>query len=247
MSDPDFPSQAASYNRGMKIMFYQALYQHYSGLGFSKMPNRAVAMESLEKRIFATFQTRGAYGVMDEFLHRTLLWQRQDRSPDGALGGIVFDENDRTPPSWSWMAVKGKIGFLPVEFGTVDWEGAKSLSPFRESRCVSGRVADDQLVPIKAFPRDINWAALGDSPRSLILDCDEKAAGKIEGLKCVVMGTKKKFNSAGRGPDLFGFRFPVLLVAPKTGNTGCYKRVGVGMLEEKGMKEGVPNELIEIS
>lgn len=62
----------------------------------------------------------------------------------------------------------------------------------------------------------------------------------------MVMGTKKKSNSAARGPDLFGFRFPVLLVAPKTGDTG-HNRVGVGMLEEKEMKQGVPNGLIEIS
>jgi len=219
-----------------------------------------MAMKSLENKIFATFQTKGAYGVMDEFLHRTLLWKRQDQSLDGALARIEFKEKDRTPPSWSWMAVKGKIGYLPVEFGTVDWEGAETLSPFREARCKVGTVGNKQLAPIKAVPRDINWETLGDSPRSLILDRDEGAAGKIEGLRCVVMGTKKKEppvdmdtkekpNSAARGPDLFGFRFPVLLVAPKAGNavSGGYERVGVGTLEEKEMKEAAANELIEIS
>src|SRR5690349_7817655 len=105
MSDPDFPSQAKNYNKGMRIKFYSTLYQHYSTLNFSVWPNRAVAMMGLEHKIFETFQTKGGYGVMHGvFLHRSLLWQRKDRDPSGVMDKIEFGKEDPTPPSWSWMA-----------------------------------------------------------------------------------------------------------------------------------------------
>ncbi|KAH9207939.1 heterokaryon incompatibility protein-domain-containing protein, partial [Leptodontidium sp. 2 PMI_412] len=131
MSDPDFPRQASKYNKGMKIRFYETLYKYYSSLNFSELANRAVAMNGLEDKMFATFQTKGAYGIMDgEFLHRTLLWQRQKPLPDGALTPISFEPYDPTPPSWSWMAVSGIITYLHVDFATVDWDTEHIRSPF---------------------------------------------------------------------------------------------------------------------
>src|SRR5258708_6226269 len=103
MSDPDFPRQAGMYfKKGMQIKFYETLYQYYSDLDFTNMANRAVAMVGLESKIFTTFTTKGAYGVMEKYLQRSLLWQGHESS---AMDKIPFGENDPKPPSWSWMAV----------------------------------------------------------------------------------------------------------------------------------------------
>lgn len=237
MSDPDFPSQAGKYGKGMKIRFYETLFQHYSTLKFSVMTNRAVAMNGLEDKILTTFQTNGAYGVMHgEFLHRTLLWQRRDRLPAGAMAQISFGANNPTPPSWSWMSVSGKITYLPVEFDTIDWD-IELLSPFRNVDSTKlGVVADNELTPIEAPAHDIKLNPIDAIALELFLDREESLLG-VRGLKCVVMGSVKKPSLRGGPP-----RLPVLLIAPKAtlrGDTGDlhYERVGVGKL--------YPNEINE--
>jgi hypothetical protein len=255
MSDPDFPCQAGKYLKGMKIRFYESLYQHYSSLNFSVMANRAVAMDGLEGKMFTTFLTKGAYGIMHgEFLHRTLLWQRREPLLAGAMGPIPFGINDPTPPSWSWMAVSGKITYLPVDFDTVDWDTDHVLSPFRNTGdMLLGVVADNQLVPIKAVARDINWKTVSSKAETLFLD-RIRSPRDIPGLKCVVMGTKKEQPRARGGRlDDATFRFPVLLVAPKplwAGYSGppLYERVGVGKLEDHEMEaEPVEKQWVHIS
>ncbi|KAH8586859.1 heterokaryon incompatibility protein-domain-containing protein [Bisporella sp. PMI_857] len=254
MSDPDFPSQAGKYLKGMKIKFYESLYQHYSSLNFSVMANRAVAMDGLESKILTTFLTKGAYGIMDgEFLHRSFLWKRQEPLPEGAMHQIPFRKNDPTPPSWSWMAVSGKITYLPVDFDTVDWDTYHVLSPFRNTVDMLGVVADSQLVPIKAVARDINWKTVSSKAETLFLDREPVPRG-IPGLKCVVMGTKKERPRAGGGRlDDSTFRFPVLLVAPKDlpagySGTPLYERVGVGKLEDHQMEaEPLEKQWVHIS
>lgn len=187
-------------------------------------------MNGLEDKILATFQTNGAYGVMHgEFLHRTLLWQRRDRLPAGAMAQISFGANNPTPPSWSWMSVSGKITYLPVDFDTIDWD-MDLLSPFRNVDCTKlGVVADNKLTPIEASAQDINLNFIDSITSELFLDREESLL-KVQGLKCVVMGSEKRQSLRGGRP-----RLPVLLIAPKEilrGETGhmYYERVGVGKL-----------------
>ena len=242
MSDPDFPRQASKYNKGMKIRFYETLYKYYSSLNFSELANRAVAMNGLEDKMFATFQTKGAYGIMDgEFLHRTLLWQRQKPLPDGAMNLISFGRNDPTPPSWSWMAVSGIITYLHVDFATVDWDTEHIRSPFRNTGGTMLGVTDKGLMPIEVVPRDINWKIVSSNAKNLILDRAESPMA-IPGLKCVVMGTKKEKPRVGGERHLDAtFLFPVLLIGLKAlpeGEFGplFYERVGVRKVEEHEME-----------
>jgi len=68
----------------------------------------------------------------------------------------------------------------------------------------------------------------------------------VQGLKCVVMGSKREQPRAGVRSDGTPFQFPLLLVAPKVypvGRTGppVYERVGVGKLEDHEMvKTAIP-------
>jgi hypothetical protein len=225
MSDPDFPSQAGIYYKGMQIKFYETLYQHYSNLNFSYTANRAIAMDGLERKIFKTFQTIGAYGIMEKYLHRSLLWQSNEPN---AMEEIIFKATDPKPPSWSWMAVKGKIKYLPIEFDSAKWEEEHFKSPFRGSDKHEFGVASS-IVAIEAVARDINLTKVGLGVSKIFLD-GPKPLASIKGLKCVTLGQQKPRGSLTDGSLV---RYVLLIASKQPDNDRCieYERVGVGQLE----------------
>lgn len=136
LSDPEFPNSALGYYKGLKIRFFEEIYEKYSQLNFTKEWDRSEGMAGLERRLVLALKTRGRYGVLhpttgfDSFFGRSLLWQRDEAV--AMLPRIKYVENKRAPvPSWSWMAVMGPIKYVNVEFDTTDWkEDVKS--PFTE-------------------------------------------------------------------------------------------------------------------
>src|ERR1700749_4852812 len=85
-------------------------------LAFTNNEDRSIAISGLEKRLIRTFNTRGAYGVFDTFLNRSVLWQRGGDE----MNRISYPAR-RSVPSWSWMAYDGRITYVDVPFGQVDW------------------------------------------------------------------------------------------------------------------------------
>jgi hypothetical protein len=59
----------------------------------------------LSKRIETALQTEVSYGIVRCFLGRLLLWKRTNQYKTA-----LIDYEDRTVPSWSWMA--GGIDFI---------------------------------------------------------------------------------------------------------------------------------------
>ena len=127
MSDPNFPASMASQYKGMKIEFFKEIYRRYSDLNFTYEADRSLGMAGIERRLERVFKATAWYGILHDpndpsYLRRSLLW----RSSQGA--SLLKDSTnaidypaDRRVPTWSWMAVKGSIEYMPAPFGEMDW------------------------------------------------------------------------------------------------------------------------------
>lgn len=207
----------------MKILFFENIYEQYSKLEFTCDTDRSVGMAGLERRLVRTYKTRGGYGILHNFLSRSLLWQREDKS----LQRIPYADNRRVP-SWSWMAVKGAIKYMNVPFDTVDWNEDKIQSPFRAE--LNGGPGIPSVQPVGdlvAVARDLVPGNGGE----LIFDRPEETES-IQNLKCVIIGTERLDTPADSQKHY------VLIVAPlhsEEGNTD-YERVGVAVVAKKDIK-----------
>ncbi len=118
-----------------KIIRLQNLFKTYSGLGFTRASDRAVAADGIQSSLLRALGTRGGYGIFSEdaadvnnkdhrgLLRRGLLWYRP--ADKQALAPIQFPPG-REVPSWSWMAYMGEIDFLRLTFGAIDWMDLRS-------------------------------------------------------------------------------------------------------------------------
>ncbi|KAK4211029.1 hypothetical protein QBC37DRAFT_447106 [Rhypophila decipiens] len=150
-SDANFPAQAQSFYKGMKIRFYETVYQEYSARDFSVHSDRAIALEGLESKILETDQSAGAYGIIQlpsssststpngrtsGGIHRSLMWQRDGPKMMRRITGDETPEAQKRMsivPTWSWMKVMGPIRYFDIPMDTVDWSSENALSsPFKK-------------------------------------------------------------------------------------------------------------------
>ncbi|KAH8901702.1 HET-domain-containing protein, partial [Thozetella sp. PMI_491] len=189
LGDSDFPNSALKYFKGGRIMFFQSIYERYSSLGFTRHEDRPIAIAGLEKRLARTFETRGGYGVFDNYLQRGLLWQR---ASDSSLSRIQYP-GDRHVPSWSWMAFRGPIKYMEIPFDGAAW------SQDLESPFVSGTEgwdgrhwgADQSTRPtdLMAHARKLTMERV-EMLKRLIFDDPQQY--EADTLRCIVVGTEKK-------------------------------------------------------
>ena len=118
IADPDFPQSTLQYYQGMKIKFFENLYEQYSKLEFTEKTDKSTGIMGLEKRLVSTYNTQGHYGILDRFLGRSLLWGRVPNAMD--MERITYPD-DQKVPSWSWMAVDGAMVYMDVPFDSVEW------------------------------------------------------------------------------------------------------------------------------
>lgn len=90
------------------------MLENYSRRGITKLSDRAVAISGLLDRIETILPCRIHHGIIEWYLHRTLLWRRVT----GKAVKIPYES--REVPSWSWMAYSGPVVFLNDAFGTYD-------------------------------------------------------------------------------------------------------------------------------
>lgn len=175
-------------------------------------------MNGLEQRLSRGFVCNGKFGILDDksLFHRSLLWRRAVTVT--SMEKISFPADRQQVPSWSWMAVKGEMDYIPVPFDTVDWESSLK-SPLRhsltfkdeQSRTMEIRAKANELVPGHGDDLEEFYDRVSDheeTPRKVL---------------CVIVGINK---GSGRAEEKFHF---VLLVSPKpsSGPWVC-ERVGAG-------------------
>jgi hypothetical protein len=88
------------------LEFIQHIIQDFSQRQLTNVTDRSVAFSGLESRISNAIATKSIYGILEMFLHQTLLWRRPEQ---GKLNRI--DYGNKPVPSWSWMAYSGPIEF----------------------------------------------------------------------------------------------------------------------------------------
>ncbi|EKG09203.1 Heterokaryon incompatibility, partial [Macrophomina phaseolina MS6] len=119
LGDPAFPASLNLRPSRGRIGLFQSLFTTYSKLGITKATDRSLAIYGLERRLTDTFKTRCSYGVFEKYLGRSLLWQRAEDSKE--LKRIAYPD-DRSVPSWSWMAYDGNIEYVEVDSDVVEWD-----------------------------------------------------------------------------------------------------------------------------
>ncbi|KAL9084295.1 MAG: hypothetical protein Q9165_008123 [Trypethelium subeluteriae] len=225
LGDPEFPKSAERLFKGGRIRLYEEIYKRYSRLAFTQIADRAVAISGLENRLIRTFNTTGRYGAFEEYLGRSLLWQR-DRNN---LMCVIEYPTSRKVPSWSWMAYDGEIAYIDVPFGKVHW--------FKEIRSHFRRLTESgksQQIPqgddspdfeLSAVARDLRLEIAGHGRSFVLFDVREPRSTRE--LECVVI-------ARDQDPDFENVRKCYILVISSEGeHTNKYKRVGAGVVEER--------------
>jgi hypothetical protein len=220
--------------KGMRIVFFEEIYEKYSQLDFTHYTDRAVGMAGIETRLAKLFGL-AQYGLLYDpnefsYLPRTLLWQRADMKD--VLKKINYPEDKRVP-SWSWMAVMGRICFMGIPFAAVRWR-EDFEAPF-------GNLHGHQDAGELGKPPQALQCNARDFSRKaddrLIFDQSEEALPNAR-LKCLVLGTDT--NPVGRVEKHYG----LLLAA--TGVTDSYERVGVATFERDKTWIDIPGTPVRV-
>ncbi|KAF0329547.1 tol-like protein [Colletotrichum asianum] len=214
LGDSNFPTYGLEYYRDERIRLVQYFYQVYSGLSLTKSYDRSKAILGLQKRLGSTFKSTAMYGVISKYFERTFMWQAD---VPGSLSQIDY-QSSQTVPSWSWMAVMGRIRYMNIPFGEVTWTG-------------------DLENPFQPGFDDAKWdGRLVAKAKGLAIDDGEfeerctvdLSLYKFEPSrwKCVVVGESKVANEDGDKNQY------VLLIRERSSGvtTPIYERVGVGIL-----------------
>ncbi|KAJ4246832.1 hypothetical protein NW762_013384 [Fusarium torreyae] len=207
LGDSKFPHYGLCKHKADSISLVQYLYETYSGLNLTKQTDRSKALLGLQTRLGRTFQSPAEYGVLSIYFARLLLWQRHQTLP---LVQILYPD-DQAVPTWSWMSLMGRISYLDVPFGKVNWTGDVE-NPFSSQNDNSwdGRLQakahelsiDEDELKIRMVP-DLTYNKLS-----------------MESIKCVVVGTGKMANKDGKTDQY------VLMIHERS--PGIYTRIGVG-------------------
>ncbi|KAF5492284.1 hypothetical protein CGCS363_v011204 [Colletotrichum siamense] len=235
LGDSNFPNSALAYFKGARIRLFQNLYQIYSTLDFSHVSDRPIAIRGLEERLLKTFDTKGGFGVFERYLHRSLLWQRQEESTLVPIPGI----RDRHIPSWSWMSRNGPISFLDAPFDRIDWH-ENIFTPFhsksgRKKHWKAGR-DDDVAHVLQGRSRKLSINAK-DLEQKIIFD--QKGQTARAGLRCIILGTEKATSS------MKNVQHYVIIIEPiSCSEREQYVRTGVGKLLSNDILEDEGVEVI---
>ncbi|KAG4436079.1 hypothetical protein IFR05_008435 [Cadophora sp. M221] len=245
LGDPNFPSKITDKltSKGQRIIFYQDMYKQYSRLLFTRWEDRPIAIAGLEKRLLYDLRTRGGFGVFDDgqsLLRRSLLWQRgkDDYGKlEDPLRRIEFPKERNTRmPSWSWMAYEGKIDFLEMRLGGIEWQNDEIRSPWNDQVPRSmDPAAPAPGIELAAVARDFDGKALGvhiihDNPKN----------GSLP-LKCIVMGRRKEKE---RVEDTIHY---ALFITQKGEAGNSYERVGVGFMHGRSIDLKGPGVVVKVS
>ncbi len=184
--------------------------------GLTQPTDRVTAIFGLQSRIERTLDCKGGYGILNCFLHRTLLWQRH-----GTEKMERIEYNNLKVPSWSWMAYRGGIKFVNVPFHLSDTRWQRELKFDGERNdALTGSLGKFWKCTI--IQKETRYAILdsGDTERGW-LQFDIEDSMDLDMQKCVVIGR------TGRGSEI---KYLILVVRPTATNRE-YERVGVGLIE----------------
>ncbi|KAK0704361.1 heterokaryon incompatibility protein-domain-containing protein, partial [Lasiosphaeris hirsuta] len=212
--DPNFPSRLGSDYFNNVIKFLQSLFETYSTRELSVPADRAVALSGLLARIGSVFECKQSYGILEKFLHRTLIWHWTIPRKENTV-----DENSEVP-SWSWMRYKGGIQFHQIRYG--EWDKFRNLQFTRDGRALVTNVWEFRNCRLQ---KDLGADSTGI--RHQILDSSGELRGcvmyDVEDYSTLCLEWAIILGAKHESQDLY------LLVVRRTAG-GEYERLGTGMI-----------------
>jgi hypothetical protein len=205
-------------------MLVQDLYERYSGLAFTRIWDRPVAILGLQERLARAFKTQAAYGLFATYFARLLLWKRRDNRRMTRMAQRPGSRH--RVPTWSWFSKVGAIKYMELKFQEVDWATQDFINPFKRSASLSsgamGAVKDVMLL--RGLARKLTMSKL-DMLIHIIFD-EEQDFGDDD-LTCVVIGRDKV------EIGLQNVKYHVLIIQQVISTTtkDVYERVGVASLK----------------
>lgn len=240
-----------SASQGERIIRLQDLFKTYSTLDFTRAYDRPIAMDGINCRLLKAFGANGGYGIFDEgqkrggLLRRSLLWYRSADNP--TLARIQFPRDHPGAPSWSWMAYTGKIDFLPLRFGAIEWmeirsswsKSARGLPTAAPADGVGSGVGGNG-VALWGRVRDITGTTDAGEEGKLFYDIPGEGAGNgRDRMQCVVLGVERSQLALASRRHYF------ILVRPDSsknsaqlGASKVYERIGAGYLPGRYISAG---------
>jgi hypothetical protein len=222
MGDPQFPNIARRRNKTKKLRLFHFIFEMYSRLALTVASDKSFAISGVERRLAKIFHTKVAYGILENHLHRSLMWRR---SGDKMMERIKYPTN-REVPSWSWMVYHGEISYLSIPPEKVEWNNSIQFtftSRQQEGSDHCEQNGDDAShaelkVPVIGFSED----EMGKEEWRLILD--DRDTADIRNLKCIIVG-RRILKEGDNEQDHY-----ILVVAQRfSRGVGIgYERVGVG-------------------
>ncbi|KAJ2984637.1 hypothetical protein NUW58_g5953 [Xylaria curta] len=235
LGDAHFPHNATNLENGGKINVHQSLYERYSRLAFTDIRDRPIAIIGLEDRLVRDFNTRGKYGILECFLHRSLLWKRGDDEIE--LRRIDLLE-DRKIPSWSWLAYQGGISYMKIRSNNTEWDEILRTA-FNYSAGYSTYTGDAEAfrkLEVYVVDYDVSKISIDNANFEMIFDGPTRQ--EHHKGQCVIVGKEILENSTGSQKHY------VLLVSQKSPTT--YERVGVGILSRDCIYWGASERLAQL-
>jgi len=238
LSDPDFPRSLRLRAGRDRVLLFQDLFKTYSRLGITVPTDKSLAIAGLEKRLAEVFGTRCCFGVVERYLHRSLLWERSREEKQrrennkGSVGRITYPEGSEVP-SWSWMAWERGVDYLDIDTQGVEWdqdvslaEDGKTLRARVRRFSKSCRTERNDSCSVVVFE---DGAKRGDSGW---IRFDRKRRVHLRKHRCVVVGREETSYRPGllaRSRD--GWDYYVLVVAQvEIGGRRVFERIGVGCI-----------------
>ncbi|RSM18252.1 hypothetical protein CDV31_002978 [Fusarium ambrosium] len=235
LGDPRFPESIMDYSKVNRSRLIGFLFENYSKRGLTNKTDLPLAISALLDNLSDELSTKTQYGIIQRYLHRSLLWRRDD----APLVRISYPEGKKVP-SWSWMAFDGHIRYLnPPSYHNIEWNksvqyiSVKELPERPDGTQRSGYGLEAQLkAPARSFP-----SASHDTSRVVF---DQLPRMNLQGLKYVIVGRTVSNESS---PEQ---KYFVLVVEPVEGAGDEYERVGVGCIGESEISHETSAEVVWI-
>jgi hypothetical protein len=219
-TDPQFPSRLRNSGLPSTWRFIQHLVEDYSERGLTKPSDRTVAISGLMARIGKALDCRVTYGIIECYMHRTLLWRRSS----GQTTGMINYSPEHRVPSWSWMAYEGAIKFPPVQYNDLNMTQTLRISD-RSLSAEICRVVDPDMRFVAVTSATLLYDlqnSNGEKRGWLRLDheCEETVSSAR--LHAAVLARQDSYTTDG-------LNRLVMFIRPRASQEG-YERVGMGRL-----------------
>lgn len=250
IGDPNFPSRGQeSASKGTKIVYFQEIFKEYSKLNFTNDTDKPIAIAGLESRLQRAYNCAGPFGIfgnreMKSFYHRSLLWRRE--SDTTRLRRIDFSSSHSpiSVPSWSWMAYKGPIDYLAVEFDKVTWSDHKRLSPpfVSNESALTGTHTD--MLPARQFAiraETFAYNELGREKDASVIHLDLKLVLIQRKYRCVVVGVTRSSL-----PEQKKMHYVLIVTHKGNSKDRIFERVGVACMlgSQIDLRKGIQGVIV---